>query len=137
MIEQQLDGLHNMTNKELKDLYKKYFNCTLKNRPREFYIENIAYRMQELEYGGLTMPTRRLLERMYEETKNGQPKRRITPVGTKIIKNYKGTDYVVRVLEHGYDLDGHWFKTLSGVTRRITGMKISGSVFFNIGKWGK
>ena len=64
MIEQQLEKMQNLTNAEIKKLFEKYFNYTIQNRPREFYIENIGYRMQELEFGGLPMKTRQLLDKM-------------------------------------------------------------------------
>ena len=66
-----------------------------------------------------------------------QKKVAIAPIGTKIIKQYKGRDYVIRVLENGYELDGQRFKSLSGMAKKITGMKISGSAFFGFNLRGK
>lgn len=137
MIEQQLENLYKLSNGEIKSLFEKYYNCTIKNRPREFYIKNIAYRMQELEFGGLPMKSRQLLEKMYSEPTQKSTKSHIAPVGTTIVKNYKGTDYTIRVLEEGFELNGKWFKSLSGMAKDITGMKISGREFFTIGKWRK
>ena len=116
MIEQQLEKMQNLTNAEIKKLFEKYFNYTIQNRPREFYIENIGYRMQELEFGGLPMKTRQLLDKMSTASTVKSSKPRVAPVGTKIVKNYKGTDYVVRVLEEGFELNGQWFKSLSGIS---------------------
>lgn len=137
MIEQQLEEMQNLPNAEIKKLFEKYFNYTIQNRPREFYIENIGYRMQELEFGGLPMKTRQLLDKMSTASNTKSSKPRVAPIGTKIVKNYKGTDYVVRVLEEGFELNGQWFKSLSGIAKHITGMKISGREFFTISKWGK
>ena len=93
--------------------------------------------MQELEFGGLPMKTRQLLDKMSTASTVKSSKPRVAPVGTKIVKNYKGTDYVVRVLEEGFELNGQWFKSLSGIAKHITGMKLSGREFFTISKWGK
>ncbi len=133
---QDIEQLNTMSEPELKKLFLRYFKYTPIKRGKEFYIYNIAYRIQELEFGGLPTVTKNLLTKMY--VKNSTPKKHsIAPIGTKIIKTYKGKDYVIRVLENGFDLDGQHFKTLSGMAKKITGMKISGNMFFNIGQRGK
>lgn len=136
MIEEKLEHLKEMSMAEIKKQFSHYFNCHAGNYSKDFYIANIAYRMQELEFGGLSSATKNLLVKMHT-TVSAPKKKNIAPVGTKIIKTYKGHDYVVRILEDGFDLDGQRFKTLSGMAKKITGMKISGNVFFNIGQRGK
>lgn len=128
MIEDDLKALNAMTLPEAKRLFRDYFNCKAPKRSRSFFINAIGYRMQELAYGGLSTETKNFLIR--EETSQPATKRKlIAPVGTTIIKTYKGTDFNVRVLENGYELEGHHYKSLSGIARKITGMKISGKRF--------
>ena len=136
MIEEELNNLNTMSLVELKKLFLRYFNYHPPLRAKDFYVNHIAYRMQELEFGGLSAATKELLAKMY--VKDSKPKKQmIAPVGTKIIKNYKGKDYVIRVLDNGYDLDGQYFKTLSSIAKKITGMKISGNVFLGLKQKGK
>lgn len=136
MIEEELEKLAAMSLVDLKKLFLRYFNCHPPLRAKDFYVTHIAYRMQELEFGGLSSATKELLAKMY--AKDAKPKKQtVAPVGTKIIKNYKGQDYVIKVLESGYDLDGQHFKTLSGMAKKITGMKISGNAFFGLGQRDK
>ena len=128
MIEDDLKALDAMTLPEVKQLFRDYFNCNPPKRCRSFFINTIGYRMQELAYGGLTTETKNFLIR--EEPSQPLTKRKlIAPVGTTIIKTYKGTDFNIRVLENGYELEGHHYKSLSGIARKITGMKISGKRF--------
>lgn len=136
MIETDIEQLNTMNTPELKKMFLRYFRYTPIKRGKEFYVSSIAYRMQELEFGGLPAATKNLLTQMH--IKSQAPKKQsFAPIGTKIIKTYKGHDYVIRVLENGFDLDGQHFKSLSGIAKKITGMKISGNVFFNIGQRGK
>ena len=128
MIEDDLKALCKMTLPEVKQVFGSYFNCKPPKRSRNFFINTIGYRMQELAYGGLSMETKNFLIR--EDISAPVPKKKlIAPVGTIIIKNYKGTDFHIRVLENGFDLNGQHYKSLSGVAKKITGMKISGKRF--------
>ena len=136
MIEIELEKLNTMKTPELKKMFLKYFRYTPIKRGKEFYVSSLAYRMQELEFGGLPATTKNLLVQMHG-TSPTPKKKAIAPIGTKIIKNYKGHDYVIRILEDGFDLDGQHFKSLSGMAKKITGMKISGNAFFNLGLGGK
>ena len=141
MIEEDLAKLNTMNINELKKLFLCYFNAhpTLKTKEAyilEAYILKLSYRMQELEFGGLSSASRSFLSKISAKAPNVK-KVAIAPIGTKIIKQYKGHDYVIRVLENGYELDGQRFKSLSGMAKKITGMKISGSAFFGFNLRGK
>lgn len=71
--------MQNLPNTEIKKLFEKYFNYTVQNRPREFYIENIGYMMQELAFGGLPMKSRQLLEKLYTSDNSKSAKPRVAP----------------------------------------------------------
>lgn len=135
MFEDDLKRLNTLSFKEIQELFTAYFKCTKPKRSKEFYTYNVAYRMQELEYGGLNASTKALLKKLQIKPQSTR-KNTIAPIGTKIIKTYKGKDYVVRILENGFDLDGKRFKSLSGMAKQITGMKVSGKLFFGLSKRG-
>ncbi len=141
MIEEDLAKLNTMNINELKKLFLRYFNAHPTLKTKEAYILKLSYRMQELEFGGLSSASRSFLSKISAKAPNVK-KVAIAPIGTKmigtkIIKQYKGRDYVIRVLENGYELDGQRFKSLSGMAKKITGMKISGSAFFGFNLRGK
>lgn len=136
MIEEDLAKLNTMNISELKKLFLRYFNAHPTLKTKEAYILKLSYRMQELEFGGLSSASRSFLNKISAKAPNVK-KVAIAPIGTKIIKQYKGRDYVIRVLENGYELDGQRFKSLSGMAKKITGMKISGSAFFGFNLRGK
>lgn len=129
MIEDDLKALARMTLPELKRLFSDYFNCKPPKRSRSFYNYMIGYRMQELAYGGLSMDSKKLLLSFNIKAQSTK-KKLLAPAGTSIIKNYKGKDYEIRILENGFCFEGKHYKSLSGIAKKITGMRISGKVFF-------
>ena len=75
------------------------------------------------------MDTKKLLL-SFDTKAQSTKKKLLAPAGTSIIKNYKGKDYEIRILENGFCFDGRHYKSLSGIAKNITGMRISGKVFF-------
>ena len=94
----------------------------------------IAYRLQERALGGLKSSTRRLLQRIAEDTrrsKSATPVRKITP-GAVLIREWRGTSHQVTVLEDGVLFRGKRHRSLSEVARKITGSRWSGPLFFGL-----
>lgn len=120
MIEEDLAKLNTMNINELKKLFLRYFNAHPTLKTKEAYILKLSYRMQELEFGGLSSASRSFLSKISAKAPNVK-KVAIAPIGTKIIKQYKGRDYVIRVLENGYELDGQRFKSLA-VKHTVSGL---------------
>jgi hypothetical protein len=58
----------------------------------------------------------------------------LPPVGGTLTRNYKDTDYVVTVLESGFELNGETYTSLSAAAAAITGRKCSGTAFFGLAK---
>lgn len=50
---------------ELQELWKKYFNEPTTIQSKEFFVSRIAYRIQELAYGGLPREQQQLIAQMY------------------------------------------------------------------------
>jgi hypothetical protein len=59
---------------------------------------------------------------------------RVPVPGTKLTKTFKGHEYRVIVLPHGFEYDGQVFKSLSAVAHAITGSHWNGLRFFNLGE---
>lgn len=125
-------SLSEMTLPELKKLWLNYYPEEPVAARREFYISRIAYRMQELVYGGVPKATKEMLLQM--KPKEIIAKHRIPPVGSRIIKNYKDKEYTVRVMQDGFEFNGLKYKNLSAIALLITGQKLSGYSFFGLDK---
>lgn len=98
---------------------------------KEFYVSRIAYKIQELAYGGLSASQQKLIANMYipPENRNNLP-----PTGTRIVREYLGVEHIVTVLRDGFEYNGMKYTSLSAVAKKITGRKISGRYFFALDK---
>ncbi|MBF0311688.1 MAG: DUF2924 domain-containing protein [Magnetococcales bacterium] len=57
--------------------------------------------------------------------------------GARLIREWQGVEYVVTVLDDGFEYQGRKFKSLSSVAKAITGTHWSGPLFFGLRKGGK
>jgi len=76
-------------------------------------VKRLAYRIQELTYGGLSAPTVARLDALADEEEarlQGKPRRRITdrPVaGTCLVREWQGVEHHVMVLVDGFEYQDH------------------------------
>ncbi len=106
------------------------------NRP---YLESrLAYRIQELAYGGLKPETRARLEALGEQLDGGNVVlRRIRAdsrplAGTRLLREWKGVEHAVTVLADGFEWEGRPYRSLSAIARAITGTRWNGWTFFGL-----
>jgi len=103
---------------------------------RELLRRAIAYRLQELAFGGLKPATRRLLARVAADALARRPiafpPAPILVPGTVLLRNWHGTEHQVIVRELGVEFQGAQYQSLSQVARQITGSKWSGPLFFGL-----
>src|SRR4029077_16183463 len=98
----------------------------------------LAYRIQELAFGGLGRDTLERLTAMSKQYANLDPvERKAKPslrpiVGTKLIREWQGIDHCVTVRANDFEYLGRPYKSLSSVAREITGTKWNGWVFFGL-----
>lgn len=114
-------------------------------------IRKMAYKIQELEYGGLSEEARAKIAEMiakYDPINNKalRPQvvsggknvvaipflrdKRLPIPGTLLQKRYKGQEYHVKVLEKGFEFKDKFYKSLSAVAHEITGAHWNGFSFF-------
>jgi len=137
-IPARLVALKAMKTPELKAQWRELFDSEPPPFNRRYLESRLAYRIQELAYGGLKPETIRRLERLGEELDGGdRSKSRIRadlkPIaGTRLIREWQGVEHVVTVTADGYEWQGRPYKSLSSVARAITGTRWNGWVFFGL-----
>ena len=136
----QVAILPEMTTDELKQMWKKYHKTTPPPFNRVFLIKRLAYRIQELAYGGLSKETEQRLDGLASD-ENGQSskmpaKEQILP-GTRLVRGWKGVEHSCTVLDDGFEYQGRRFKSLTAVANFITGSRWNGLVFFGLKKQGR
>ena len=134
----RLAALKTMSVRELKAEWERLIGTAAPNNSRTFLETRLAYRIQELTYGGPDRETRRMLDLLADEVEGvARRKNRIAdprnPVaGTRLIREWDGVEHTVTVLKDGFDWQGRKFKLLSAVARAITGTRWNGYRFFGL-----
>ena len=137
-IPARLAALKNTSTPDLKQQWRDLFDSEPPPFNRRYLETRFAYRIQELAYGGLKPETVRRLEALGEQLDGGDRKKSriradLKPIaGTRLIRDYQGTEQVVTVLQDGYEWQGRPYRSLSSVARAITGTRWNGWVFFGL-----
>jgi hypothetical protein len=103
---------------------------------RDLAIRVVAYRMQEVAFGGLKPSTRKHLKRVAKAIAAdphaplaGSP---AIKAGTRLVRQWNGKVHVVTVLAEAFEYGGRRFSNLSEIARLITGTRWSGPLFFGL-----
>ena len=156
MQENLLAKIMNLKDAPLEDLKKKYSEL-FEDKPapsnnKTYLWKKIAYKLQELEYGGLSSEAQGKIQELiqkYDTVNNkamrpegayqDQPKKsnhkrdkRLPIPGTVITKEYKGIKLQVKILESGFEYNSKVYKTLTAIAKDVTGAHWNGYLFFNL-----
>jgi hypothetical protein len=141
-VPKRLAALPGMPIGELKAEWRSLFGTEPPPYNRRFLESRLAYRIQELAYGGLKPETVSRLEALGEQLDaRNITLRRIRhdqrPVaGTRLLREWKGVEHVVTVTRDGYEWQGRPYQSLSAIARAITGTRWNGWTFFGMRKAG-
>ncbi|WP_298566089.1 DUF2924 domain-containing protein [uncultured Aliiroseovarius sp.] len=137
-IPARLAALKTVSTPDLKAQWRDLFDSEPPPFNRRYLESRLAYRIQELAYGGLKPETVKRLEALGEQLDGGDRKKSriradLTPiVGTRLIREWKGVEHVVTVTADGFDWQGRPYKSLSAIARAITGTRWNGWFFFGL-----
>jgi hypothetical protein len=121
----------------LKQQWRDLFDREPPPYNRAYLETRLAYRIQELAYGGLKPETVKRLDALADQFEPGAAKRRANvadrPVpGTRLIREWDGVEHCVTVHADVYEWQGRPYKSLSAAARAITGTRWNGWVFFGL-----
>lgn len=145
----EIMALKNAPAEELQKRYKELYGEDASGTHKTYLWRKIAYKLQEQKHGSLSAKARGKLKGLIDEFDpiNNKALRPDTPMvsqqasvkdkrlpipGTALTKEYKGTNYQVKVLEKGFEYNGNIYKTLSAIAKEITGAHWNGYLFFNL-----
>ena len=138
----QIATLKSSPTADLKARWRQLFETEPPPYNRRFLESRLAYRIQELAYGGLKPATVARLEALGELLDGGKIEGRRQraderPIaGTRLIREYQGAEHCVTVQADGYEYQGRPYKSLSAIARAITGTRWNGWTFFWIRRLG-
>jgi len=146
----QLTALQKMSEKELQDKWRDLYGSEPPQFKSRFLKKRLAYRIQELFYGGISGSVKEKLFEMAAsdpmanpcgENEKFQARReihrkivsdgKILP-GTRFIREWNGRQYETIAREDGFEYNGRMFRSLSAIASEITGVKWNGLVFWGL-----
>ena len=134
----RLATLKNTTTPDLKQQWRELFGTDPPAFSRTYLESRLAYRIQQLAYGGLKAETVARLEAIGERLDGGNVVlRRIRaddrPIaGTRLVREQRGVEHTVTVLSEGFEFEGRPYRSLSAIARHITGTRWNGWTFFGL-----
>src|SRR5690242_19166693 len=138
----QILALKSASTADLRAQWRQLFETEPPLYNRRFLESRLAYRLQELAFGGLKPATVRRLEKLGEQLDGGKPvvrKKRADdrPItGTRLIREYQGVEHTVTVRREDFEYQGRPYKSLSAIARSITGVRWNGPAFFGLRRPG-
>ncbi len=122
----------------LKQMWRDLFQQEPPPFNRRFLETRLAYRIQELAYGGVKRDTAKRLQLLGDQIDGGKKQTRRQRIehrpmaGTRLIKQWQGNTYEVLVGVDRFDYDGRRYRSLSAIARAITGTNRNGWAFFGL-----
>ena len=134
----QVAELKTLPTAELKRRWRELFETEPPRFNRKYLEDRIAYKTQELVFGGLKPETIARLEALGEQLDGGKIDVRRKrgsdrPIaGTRLIRAWRGVEHAVTVTTDGFEWQGRPYRSLSAIARAITGTRWNGRVFFGL-----
>lgn len=139
----QVTALPNKEMIELKEMWRDLYGSEPPRYNKTHLVKRLAYRIQELAYGGLSAQTVKRLDALADEEEarltGKKPRRRSSDqllAGTRLVREWDGVEHTVTALVDGFEFEGRRYKSLSAIARAITGTRWNGPLFFGLRKSG-
>jgi hypothetical protein len=138
LISKEILELRKLSTGAIREKWRDLFGKEAPHFQRQYLESRLAYRIQELRFGGLSPETLKRLAAIGEQLDGGNPTRRRTRigdspvVGTRFIREWHGQEYCVTVRHDGFEYQGKRYKSLSSIARAITGTQWNGWSFFGL-----
>jgi hypothetical protein len=123
---------------DLKRQWREVFDTEPPPYNRRYLESRLAYRIQELAYGGLKLETVERLEALAKGLDNNDATtrrrrgRNRPTAGTVLVREWQGVEHRITVLNDGYEYQHRPYTSLSAVARTITGTRWNGWIFFGL-----
>lgn len=152
-IDREISRLEAMTVGQLRLEFARLWGSPAYSRNRRHLVRRCAWRLQELEYGGLSERALRRAEEIADESvlrqlPPRQPKwadvghkrkkverdPRLPKAGSTLVRRYKGNTITVEVGETTFTWNESEYRSLSALAKAITGSHVNGFQWFGLAK---
>ncbi len=140
----QIADLRNLSHEELVSLWRTLCGNEPPASNRRFIIKRLAYRIQEIAYGGLSDEAHKKMDAIlkrhgYDEfgmpkatSSRAQGRKDMPVIGSKLVREWNGRRYEVTTLRDGFEFEGRKYRSLSAIAKAITGTHWNGRAFFGL-----
>jgi hypothetical protein len=141
----QVTNLKHLAYDELKALYVTLHGKEPPAYNRDFIVKRLAYRIQEIAYGGLSEEAHRKMDDVLKRhgyNDNAMPARasrrsagrpkNLPVIGSKLVRDWNGRRCEVTALHDGFEFEGRKYRSLSAIAKAITGTHWNGRAFFGL-----
>jgi len=144
-ILKQIAQLPRLSFGELQERWRALFGSEPPAYNKTFLVKRLAHRIQELAYGGLSESAKARIQEIERETGNAEftaidrsaPRKKGMPViGTRLIREWNGGRYEVTVGRDGFEYQGKTYRSLTAITKVITGVHWNGPAFWGLRRNG-
>ena len=134
----KIAALTDLTAQQLRVEWRRLYRSHPPRLSRDLLVRTVAYRIQELAYGGLSKATQRKLLMLTKELEtNGSivsdPNPRMRP-GARLVREWRGRTHTVLMTEAGFEYAGKTYSSLTKIAHAITGAHWSGPRFFGLNR---
>jgi hypothetical protein len=134
----KIGALADLTSQQLREQWRRLYRNQPPRLSRDLLIRTIAYRMQELAYGGTSKATMRKLLSLAKELETSgnlacEVDHSVRP-GMRLVREWRGRLHTVIVTQEGFEFAGRRYASLSKIAHAITGAHWSGPRFFGLNR---
>ena len=136
-VAQQIHSMRALKMAALWSLWDQHFPKRPIHPNRKNMEARLAYRIQEMAFGGLPEATRNMLadygQSLSKIKIGGMRAKAVALPGTTLRRSFDGREHTVLVLADGrFEYNGKPYRSLSAIAKVITGTQWSGPAFFNL-----
>jgi hypothetical protein len=153
----QIQALRGMSVSQLRIEWERLYGETTRSRNRDYLWKRLAWRVQELKYGGLSNAAKQRLRELAPTTltyvRAQRPRgfdpeavpvlpapttaktvrdARLPAPGSVINRKWRGRDLRLLVRDDGFEIDGVVYGSLSEAARGVTGQRWNGPLFWGL-----
>ncbi|MCH7779359.1 MAG: DUF2924 domain-containing protein [Acidobacteria bacterium] len=145
----EIAKLQRMPVADLQTEWLKLYGEPTRSRNRRFLFRRLAWRIQELQHGGLSNAAKNRIDKLAPEFSLARTPAvvpttlpsehrlrrdlRLPTPGTVITKLYRGNELRVVVRDDGVEFDGAMYPSLTALAKHVTRSKnINGPLFFGL-----
>jgi DNA invertase Pin-like site-specific DNA recombinase len=134
-VTDRLARLETLDLSAMRQEWRRLYRAEPPRLSRDLMMRALAYRIQEIAFGGLSKATLRRLAALSAEFESdgriATPAQPRIKLGARLLRDWHGRTHAVVVTEEGFEFEGKLYRSLTGIAREITGAAWSGPRFLD------